>query len=80
MFCDGPVDPGVGCQKYAGSDDHDLDTTHEMFMRGGGLGFGVGYDAHNAMMAMHLQDAHGLSFEESDLILTSAPIHVGEST
>lgn len=69
MSCDGPVEQGVGCQKYAGSDDHSSDAQHEDFMRAGGLGFGVHKDSFDAMMAMHLQSDHGLSFEESESIL-----------
>lgn len=66
--CGGDIKDGDGCITYMGSDNHDHDCEQEMFMRAGGLGFGMDMEAGPAMMSAHLQD-HGLSFEDIEAIL-----------
>lgn len=73
-MCDGQIEQGVGCTKYAGSDEHQEDTSQETFLRSGGLGFGVSLDSGDAMMSMHLQAVHGLSPDEAhDAITLRSP-------
>lgn len=66
--CGGKVEFGVGCLKYSGSDDHEQDCQHEVFMRAGGLGFGTPLSTKDAMMSWHLQD-NGYTYEEAEEVI-----------
>lgn len=61
--CGGELNEKGYCLIYWDSKDFDLDVSHELTMRAGGLGFGVSLSADDAMMSMHRQ-AHGATYEE----------------